>query len=530
MNAALKTLRDSEGRLFTLENLRDEDDDGVVSSLAGEPTLEARIFRILPDASAQFRLKAMVLGSDEALAEVALWPNGLLYNDRDEVTGYLMPVRTGLGTLADLLDVERSKRLFPQGDYAFRVKVARHLAMSVQVIHEHDHVLGYVDPAAIDVLADGSIRWLHGHRFQIHAWNKVFPARRGPSVYWPPELQGDDTAQARTRDQDHFALAVLVYQVLMMGEHPFASVRADGSSPTLETAIAAYAYVHDEDAAQNGIAPLPGSLPVNLLSMDLHNAFSLTFAPLVGVDCRPRAEGWAEWLRRFGKSLQTCAGAAYHQYREGLPACPWCERLSRDRISYFQPDDVILNPPPDNTPAWEPLAQAIAGLKSLPPVTVIEPSVRVTGRPLVLAAEQHPTLAGRLWHQVFKMILEWVFRFSPATRRSVFKEDLALRQQQCEQAKQLMQSARESFAQSPEEQAFQSACDDALAICGAFSSAGSIIIDGDAQVMRRRGLQAQLERLSVEREQVLQGREAREAAFRTAWKSWKQAEADLAVF
>ena len=38
MNAALKTMRDSEGRLFTLENLRDEDDDGVVSSPAGEPT------------------------------------------------------------------------------------------------------------------------------------------------------------------------------------------------------------------------------------------------------------------------------------------------------------------------------------------------------------------------------------------------------------------------------------------------------------------------------------------------------------
>ena len=111
MNAALKTLRDSEGRLFTLENLRDEDDDGVVSSLAGEPTLEARIFRILPDASAQFRLKAMVLGSDEALAEVALWPNGLLYNDRDEVSGYLMPVRTGLGDGSAPLPCPRSGSL-----------------------------------------------------------------------------------------------------------------------------------------------------------------------------------------------------------------------------------------------------------------------------------------------------------------------------------------------------------------------------------------------------------------------------------
>lgn len=523
--------RDSQGALFRPAGPRREDHDGSICALDGHPEQAARLFDPPPgDTDEQYRLKAMTLSFDESLEEVADWPRTLLGNPQEVLIGYLMPVRPTAGLLADLLDVRRARRVFPQADFAFRIRVAQRLAQAVSVIHEHGYVLGYFDPEAIAVCPEGNIRLQHCHRFQIQGWNRVFPARPGPAEYQAPELQGERwEAGERTRDQDHFSLAVLIYRVLMMGEHPFDALCADGSRSVLTVAIADYAYVHDEDAEQAGIRPVPGALPPDILPNALRHAFAQAFAPLVGADSRPKAEDWIDTLRRMARTLRVCPRAAWHQYREGLAECPWCHRMEHSRISDFQPDDAILSPPADNTPEWEELATAISALKELPPPVVSEPAVKVKARPLRLTDQPPATLLGRLKLGMMLWFLGFLFRLRPSWRKAVFRQDLLQRRKHLTRVTEQWHQAREKYADNPEERAFRQACEDALAITAAFSSQGSIILEGDAGAQRRRGLQAQLEKLRQERERLLLGRSERETEYRRAWKALKQAQADLAV-
>ena len=76
--------------------------------------------------------------------------------------------------------------------------------------------------------------------FQITAGGRCFTCDVGVPMFTPPELQERSlTGVIRSENHDNFGLAVVIFQVLFMGSHPFAGRRPGGGDMPIEQAIKA---------------------------------------------------------------------------------------------------------------------------------------------------------------------------------------------------------------------------------------------------------------------------------------------------
>ena len=59
--------------------------------------------------------------------------------------------------------------------------------------------------------------------FQVNTNGRCYPCEVGVPLYTPPELQKKSFRELiRTRNHDRFGLAILIFQLLFVGRHPYA--------------------------------------------------------------------------------------------------------------------------------------------------------------------------------------------------------------------------------------------------------------------------------------------------------------------
>jgi hypothetical protein len=149
----------------------------------------------------------------------------------------------------------------------------------------------------------------------------------GKAEYTPPELQGVNFQTTdRSVEHDRFGLAVLIFQLLMAGFHPFAGVLVN------QTAVERV----DLHCMKQGWFPYQPQSQVrpplhapcfDLLHPQLRKLFGRAF--VTGQrqpDQRPSAEEWQEALEKAAQTLVTCAREPSHIYAGHLWRCPWCPR------------------------------------------------------------------------------------------------------------------------------------------------------------------------------------------------------------
>ncbi len=114
--------------------------------------------------------------------------------------------------------------------------------------------------------------------FQFTINGRAYPCVVGVPDFTPPELQGRDLKTVtRTKDQDHFGLAVAIFQLLAMGKHPYAG-RFAGPDLTMGKSIAqnrfAFSIVRQ---AQTRTTPPPGSITLKDFPVPIAQAFEAAF-------------------------------------------------------------------------------------------------------------------------------------------------------------------------------------------------------------------------------------------------------------
>jgi DNA-binding helix-hairpin-helix protein with protein kinase domain len=136
-----------------------------------------------------------------------------------------------------------------------------------------------------------------------------------------PELIGVDmTAATRTANHDNFALAALIFRLLMLGRDPFVGAWI-GPAPTAAEAVANHAFVY---APTSTTRPPPGAPLLAALPNDVAGLFEEAFS-WGGRQARPSAGAWQKALRRLSRNLRVCAADPAHVYGAHLDlACPWC--------------------------------------------------------------------------------------------------------------------------------------------------------------------------------------------------------------
>jgi DNA-binding helix-hairpin-helix protein with protein kinase domain len=224
-------------------------------------------------------------------------------------------------------------------------------------------VIGDVNEGNILVNGTACVRLIDCDSFQVRANNNLYCCEVGVAQFTPPEIQSSKHFRMeRLANHDNFGLAILIFQLLFFGRHPYSGVYAGKDDMPIEKAIAEFRFAYGKHSHLKSISPPPNSVGLSVVPGQVaelfENAFAETGARHAG---RPDAGDWWDALESLEKRMRQCSADSVHSYYSGLSACPWCRLeessglllfLSADRITKidlrreWQKVDAITPPGP----------------------------------------------------------------------------------------------------------------------------------------------------------------------------------------
>jgi hypothetical protein len=303
------------------------------------------------------------------------WPTAVLRDGDGHFRGFVMPKLDVEATIElEYMLQERQARAqgLPTGLGA-RVSLAANLAAVLAALHERGHYVVDLKPVNVRFYRRTLyLAMLDCDGFSIQGPQGHFPAPQFTPDYLAPEFQRSGIAKDGEAQQDRFALATVVFQLLNFGLHPYSGQPVSPQVPTdIPGRIAGRWYGYGT-SGHDGIRPSPVSGHVQWPA-ELRAMFDRAFA---GPDARrPSAAEWAQLLRplaqRSSGRLVRCARKDEHQHFAGF-ACAACAR------------DALMK----RASAAAPSARAAPAVASVPAVPAAPRAVSAPSVPAALQAYQ----------------------------------------------------------------------------------------------------------------------------------------------
>ncbi len=319
--------RDGSGAILQLGVELGRGGEGAVHELPQDAGSVAKVYLKPPDRAQAEKLKVMAGLANDRLTKLAAWPLATLHDDQGNVAGFTMPRVSGLRPVFQVYGPKLRLRHYPKADWRFLVRVAENTARAFDVVQSFGHVIGDVNHGNLYVATDATVRLIDTDSFQVSSGARTWPCTVGVGTHQPPEMQGLASYKdvTRTPNHDAFGLAVMVFQLLCMGWHPFMGrYSGPGEPPDIPTAIAGARYAHSRDQRRTQMSPGAGALPVSVLPDEVQAMFEAAFSPSSAKGGRPAAAEWAGALHRLGGNLSTCKTNPGHAFPARAGACPWC--------------------------------------------------------------------------------------------------------------------------------------------------------------------------------------------------------------
>lgn len=352
--------------------------EGTVFEVEGRPDSAAKIYLSAVSSERADKLVAMAAVRTAALDQLTAWPTDVLRQSDGKVCGFVMANLRASKDIHKLYSPKSRLADFPQADWRLVVRAALNTARAFSVLHQAGHLVGDVNHGGVRVSPDATVKLIDTDSFQISHQGRTFLCEVGVQDFTPPELHGKAFKQVtRTANHDNFGLAVLIFQMLMNGRHPFAGRYSGPGDMPIEKAIPEFRYAYGRDIARSRMSPPPLSASPAAASpwvSDLwERAFGTEGAKPGG---RPKAEDWVQALTKLEQHFKRCSSRPSHFYFNGLAECPWCP-IERAGIALFGGAAVVipkLASGPFNLDAiWRdistaalPPMQAIPQLKAVP--------------------------------------------------------------------------------------------------------------------------------------------------------------------
>ncbi|HEY4561656.1 MAG TPA: hypothetical protein VIJ36_01675, partial [Thermoanaerobaculia bacterium] len=271
------------------------------------------------------KLAAMVHQQSEGLLKVAAWPVGILTRSLGgHPAGLLMPKVAGYKPVHLLYGPKSRMAEFPHVTWAFLVHAAGNLARALAVLHAAGNVVGDINHGNVLVSSSAVIKLIDCDSFQVQAGERRYLCEVGVPTHTAPELQGRNLRTvARTPNHDAFGLAVVIFQLLFLGRHPFSGTYLGRGDMPLEKAIRELRFAYGRYAEAHKMRQPPHTPPLAVASPAVAALFERAFAPGSARDgMRPLPREWVEALE--GLPLRACERRKVHVFAGDLESCPWC--------------------------------------------------------------------------------------------------------------------------------------------------------------------------------------------------------------
>ena len=337
--------------------------EGVIRAVTGKPHLVAKLYH-KPSAEKTAKLKTMLANPPVDIALVKsmhisiAWPNGLIFDEFRVCVGFTMPYISHSGNypLLKIYNPRDRRNIGLNLHWGYLMRMAYNLSVIIQSLHDKKYVVGDLNESNILVTPTALVTLVDCDSIQVpNPDGGEFYCPVGKPEYTSPEMQGKDFSSVKRKDKDDdFALAVLIFLLLMEGRHPFAGVwHGDGPPRTLAQNIEA----RDFPYAHSGELSLPRTaLPFQTLPQTMQTKMRHAF---VGdKNGRHTASEWVKELEKGEAGLVRCPRpGSLHVYSKHLKdQCPWCARMEKGILDPFP---AVGNPPSlDEYPLVEPKPKA----------------------------------------------------------------------------------------------------------------------------------------------------------------------------
>jgi DNA-binding helix-hairpin-helix protein with protein kinase domain len=300
--------------------------EGAVYEVQGATTA-AKIYRDDLRRERAPKIDAMVRFLPSGLGPVVAWPVDTLSlrNGRQPV-GLLMPKISGKKDVHHVYGPKSRLKDFPRADWRFLVRTAANIARAFAIVHDAKCVIGDVNERSIMVAQDATVTLIDCDSFQVETPSRKFLCEVGVETFTPPELQGKPfRGVTRTPNSDSFGLAIIIFQLLFMGRHPFAGRYLGVGEMPIGKAIKECRFPYSAQNRALQMEPPPGTPPLPFAGADVAHLMERAFSSASIASGRPSAREWASALTSLEKNARQCSLSRSHWFPSHTTKCPWCE-------------------------------------------------------------------------------------------------------------------------------------------------------------------------------------------------------------
>jgi DNA-binding helix-hairpin-helix protein with protein kinase domain len=213
----------SGGRTLKLGKVLGRGGEGTVHHVDGDAGIAVKIYTDGKAAERRDKIGTLVAGGYHRLSSFVAFPVEMVLGPNGDFIGFTMRKVAGFKPVHELYAPGSRKVEFPKADFRFLVRAAANVARAVASIHGTGCVIGDINHSGILVSEQATVTLIDSDSFQVRSDTLVYRCRVGVGEYTPPELQGRPLETVdRVPAHDAFGLAVILFQLLFMGRHPFA--------------------------------------------------------------------------------------------------------------------------------------------------------------------------------------------------------------------------------------------------------------------------------------------------------------------
>lgn len=322
--------------------------EGSVYKLAKNQNILVKIYtdralERMPDI--EDKIKAMVNQKPGLLdyngLTIIAWPSYVVYDEFHRFVGYVMRRVQAKNQLSHVITPGLQKAKFPNITYYDRVVIAINLAKVMGFLHQNNTVIGDINTSDFFVYPGFEIGVVDTDSFQITSSNRLFHCKVFTPDYTPPEVIDQKKKSSmevkRIPNHDNYGLAILIFQILMMGVHPFSArikstMGFDGNAINYNMEHEIFPY----NTLNGNIIPPKNAFPFSLLPKYIQELFNRAFAKhALSDNDRPTTEEWVEKLKLLKESLKKCRKDKTHFYPNHFQKCPICAREQTKDYDYL---------------------------------------------------------------------------------------------------------------------------------------------------------------------------------------------------
>ncbi len=337
----------ASGQTVRLGTVLGKGGEGTVYSLESNALKVIKIYHQPPSQDLVDKLIYMTSICSSDLQSMSCWPEAVVLDRKAHRTmGYVMPSAAGYREIHKLCGPKSRAQEFPSATWQFLLQVALNVCKTFSYLHSIGHVVGDINHSSVMVKDDATVKLIDCDSIQVKSGPRTFRCTVGEPLHTPPELQGLSLRNLdRTVNHDNFGLAVLIFELLFMGRHPYIGQYLGTGHLTPEQKIGMNLFAYSESHKSSIVEPPPYSLRLNQIDIELRMLFERAFSIQQKGISRPKPEEWLAAIRTQLRNLKKCSLYESHYYDQKLTVCPWCQLDQSLNIYLFS---SVLNSPRSN--------------------------------------------------------------------------------------------------------------------------------------------------------------------------------------